>query len=83
MLMATRKAKKAAGKGEPCSCCPPAPGVHNIEDWMLIMLGGLGLLQAINWISWPGFNQYFAIVWPVLVLVIGAKSLMDRGGCTC
>lgn len=84
--MATKKAKKAAmpaKEEEMCGCCSPLPGVHNIEDWMLIMLGGIGLLQAINWINWPGFNSYFMVVWPVLVLVIGAKSLIDRNSCCC
>ena len=81
--MATKKAKKAAvKKAEPCCACDaPAIGIPHIQDWLLIFLGALGLATALGYINWPGFNSYFPVVWSVLVLVIGATNLMNKGSC--
>jgi hypothetical protein len=82
-----KKAKKAAvamKKGKECSCCSePAAGMANIQDWLLIFLGALGLAYALGYINWPGFYSYFPYVWSVLVLVIGAKNLMNKNECCC
>ena len=81
--MATKKAKKAAVKqAEPCcACSAPAAGMPHIQDWLLILLGALGLATALGYINWPGFNSYFPVVWSVLVLVIGATNLMNKNAC--
>jgi len=80
--MATKKAKKAAvKKAEPCACSAPAAGIPHIQDWLLILLGALGLATALGYINWPGFNAYFPVVWSVLVLVIAATNLMNKNCC--
>jgi hypothetical protein len=81
--MATKKAKKAVVKKEEscCACDEPLAGIPHIQDWLLILLGGLGLATAIGYISWPGFGSYFPVVWSVLVLVIGATNLMNKKSC--
>jgi len=79
--MATKKAKKAAVKAEPCACCESKAGIPHIQDWLLILLGALGLATALHYINWPGFDAYFPVVWAVLVLVIGATNLMNKNGC--
>ena len=82
--MATKKAKKAAmKKAAPCACETPEAGIPHIQDWLLIMLGALGLGTALGYIKWPGFDAYFPVVWAVLVLVIGATNLMNKNNCTC
>ena len=81
--MATKKAKKMAVKKiEPC-CAGSAPmaGIPHIQDWLLIILGALGLSTALGYVIWPGFNLYFPVVWSVLVLVIGATNLMNKNCC--
>ncbi len=80
--MATKKAKKAAVKKvESCACCGPEAGIPHIQDWLLILLGALGLATALHYINWPGFDLYFPVVWSVLVLVIGATNLMNKNCC--
>ena len=79
--MATKKAKKAMKKATPCACCAPVAGIPHVQDWLLILLGALGLASALGYIIWPGFNSYFPYVWSVLVLVIGATNLMNKGNC--
>jgi len=82
VLMATKKAKKAAVmKEEACACCEEKAGIPHIQDWLLILLGALGLATALRYISWPGFDVYFPVVWSVLVLVIGATNLMNKSRC--
>ena len=59
--MATKKAKKmAVKKAEPCACCAPAAGIPHVQDWLLIILGALGLATALGYISWPGYTCYVA-----------------------
>ena len=81
--MATKKAKKATVKKVESCCADSAPmaGIPNIQDWLLIFLGGLGLSTALGYLSWPGFDSYFPVVWSALVLVIGATNLMNKKGC--
>ena len=83
--MATKKAKKAAVKKmeKACACCEEKAGIPHIQDWLLILLGALGLATALHYINWPGFDAYFPVVWSVLVLVIGATNLMNKNACTC
>ncbi|MFA6328832.1 MAG: hypothetical protein WCY41_05285 [Candidatus Micrarchaeia archaeon] len=82
--MATKKAKKmAVKKAAQCACCAPTAGISNIQDWLLILVGGLGLATALNYINWPGFEAYFPTVWSVLVLVIAVTNLMNKNNCTC
>jgi len=81
--MATKKAKKVAVKKVE-SCCEGndvIAGIPHIQDWLLIILGGLGLSTALGYVSWPGFGSYFPVVWSVLVLVIGATNLMNKKCC--
>ena len=84
--MAAKRAKKKAAvamkKEEACACCPPAAGMADIQDWLLIFLGALGIAFALGYIDWPGFGGYFPYVWSILVLVIGAKNLMNKN-CEC
>ncbi|MCX6772015.1 MAG: hypothetical protein NTX79_08275 [Candidatus Micrarchaeota archaeon] len=82
--MATKKAKRAMRKAaaESCECDSPMAGIPHIQDWLLILLGALGLGTALGYISWPGFASYFPVVWSVLVLVIGATNLMNKK-CSC
>jgi hypothetical protein len=80
--MAAKRAKKAAMKKE-CSCCASSGGVHNLKEWLLIILGAIGLANALGYVSWPGFETYFPYVWSVLVLVIGITSAMEKSNCTC
>lgn len=80
--MATKKAKKMSAKKEAeCACCAPSAGIPHVQDWLLILLGALGLATALNYIAWPGFDAYFPVVWAVLVLVIGATNLMNKNAC--
>jgi len=82
--MAAKKAKKAAvKKEEECACCSSPEGISNLKEWLLIILGAIGLANALGYISWPGFNSYFSFVFPVLVLVIGITSAMEKANCTC
>lgn len=61
-----------------CSC---SSGYSNLEEWLLIILGGLGFAQALGYLSLVPF--YFAYVWSALVLVIGIKKVIDKSNCTC
>jgi len=80
--MATKKAKKmAVKKVESCACDAPAAGIPHVQDWLLIILGALGLATAIGYIKWPGFDAYFPAAFAVLVLVIGATNLMNKNSC--
>ena len=82
--MAAKKAKKMAmKKAEACACCAPSGGVSNLQEWLLIILGAIGLARSLNMIDWPGFDSYFLTVFSVLVLVIGIKSAMDKANCSC
>lgn len=78
--MAAKKAKKAAMKKDECACCS-SDGIHNLKEWLLIILGAIGLANALGYISWPGFEMYFPYVWSVLVLVIGITSAMEKASC--
>ena len=78
--MATKKAKRMAVKKAE-SYSAPAAGIQHIQDWLLIILGGLGLATTLGYIVLPGFDSYFQYVWPVLVLVIGITNLMNKNSC--
>ncbi|GEM_PF-2827454 len=47
-----------------------------IAEWLLVILGGLGLTQALGYIDLGLW--YFDYVWSVLVLVIGIKIIIDK-----
>lgn len=82
--MAGKKAKKKARyesySKEECSCCTPGA---DVPDWLLLLVGGFGLLNAMGWVTWPVFNSGFNAVWPVIVVVIAVKNLMERKNCKC
>jgi hypothetical protein len=83
MSMAGKKVKRAAAKvakAEECACCTPN---NYLMETLLIIVGGIGLVNAVGYINWPGFSAYFPFVWSILVLVIGIKEVMDKGSCTC
>jgi len=90
--MAVKKMKKAAmkktessmmaKKAEPCcACSAPTKGLPHIQDWLIILLGALGLATSMGLVDWPGFGSYFPSVWSVLVIVIGATNLMNKNRC--
>ncbi len=62
----------AAGKCD-CSSCGP---FGKLEMYMLVLLGGLGLVNAFNWIPLGPSNVLFQYTWSVLVLVIGFTRLL-------
>jgi hypothetical protein len=73
--MAGKKMKKAAKKE---ACCSTG-GYDNLEEWLLVILGGLGFAQALGYLNLAPF--YFAYVWSALVLVIGIKKVIDKSNC--
>ncbi len=75
--MAGKKMKKAAKK-ETCCC---SGGNDNLEEWLLVILGGLGFAQALGYLNLTPY--YFAYVWSALVLVIGVKKIIDKSNCSC
>lgn len=77
--MAGKKMRKSAQKEETCACCSGTAG--NLEEWLLVVLGGLGFAQALGYL--PMMPAYFAYVWSVLVLVIGIKKVIDKSNCSC
>jgi hypothetical protein len=80
-MAAKKKRKAAVYKEEPCAYCAPSGGISNLQEWLLIILGGIGLANALGYINWPGFDAYFPTVFSVLVLVIGIKSAMEKSSC--
>ena len=62
-----------------CTCCSSQYG--NLEEWLLVILGGLGFVQAVGYIDLTRF--YFAYVWSALVLVIGILKVINKSSCTC
>lgn len=82
--MAGKKAKKRpryeAASKEERSCGTPGA---NLPDWLLLFVGGFGLVNALGWVSWPMFTSGFNSVWPVLIIVIAIKNLMDKQNCGC
>ncbi|MEM4633994.1 MAG: hypothetical protein QW275_02450 [Candidatus Anstonellaceae archaeon] len=51
--------------------------LHHPEDWVLMVLAAVGfanLLPPINTLLGQNLNY----AWPIIVLVIGIKKLMDR-----
>jgi hypothetical protein len=82
--MAAKKAKKTAmKKAEVCDNCESFASVGHLQEWLLIILGAIGLARSLNMINWPGFDSYFLTVFSVLVLVIGIRSAMNKASCTC
>jgi len=77
---ARKKARYESASKEECSCC--APGA-SLPDWLLLLVGGFGLVHALGWADWPVFTSGFNAVWPVLVIVIAAKNLMEKKNCSC
>ena len=73
-----KKAVKKA-KADPCGCgCGCGNG--NIEEYMLIFVAGVGLVNALGMIAFP---YYVPIVLYVLVGVMGVKKLLDKQACSC
>lgn len=72
--MAGKKMKKAA-KAAKCDCSSCGP-FGKLEMYMLVFLGGLGLVSAFNWIPLGSNTILFQYVWSVLVLVIGFTRLL-------
>jgi len=75
--MAGKRMKKAAKKEAEYACCTADSG--NLEEWLLIVIGGLGFAQALGYLNLTPF--YFAYVWSALVLVIGIKKVIDKSSC--
>lgn len=81
--MAAKKNKKAVTKKpvshSPCSCVEePAAGLAHIQDWILILVGGLGLVSALGYLKLQAFDSIFPFVWSTLVIIIGIKNLMNK-----
>ncbi|MCX6769462.1 MAG: hypothetical protein NT051_02150 [Candidatus Micrarchaeota archaeon] len=83
--MAARKKRKAVrnvsiSKSE-CSCC--STNDAHLKEWLLIILGAIGVINVVypSMLDFPGFAQLFQIAWPVLVLVIGITSVMEKKCC--
>jgi len=76
--MAGKKMRKAAKKEEACCCIG---GSGNLEEWLLVVLGGLGFAQALGYL--PMMPSFFPYVWSSLVLVIGIKKVIDKSSCGC
>lgn len=75
-----RKAAKSV-KADSCECsCGCESGTGNLEEYMLIFVAGVGLVNALNMISFP---YYVPVVLYVLVGVIGVKKLLDKQACGC
>lgn len=49
-----------------------------IKSWVLIILGLLGLIQAVGYAPMP---WYFGYVWSIIVLIIGIKKLWYLHSC--
>ena len=83
--MAARKKRKAV-RSVPVSksdcCCGTANDAH-LREWLLIILGAIGVINVVypSMLNFPAFAQLFPIVWPVLVLVIGITSVMEKKCC--
>lgn len=76
--MAGKKGKMKPMKAkmdECCECCCD-DGFYKLEIWILVLLGAVGLLSALNVLGFGTFGLYFQYVWSVLVLVIGLSRLM-------
>ncbi len=76
--MAGKKMKKMAMKAVTagnCDCASCGP-FGKLEMYMLVFLGGLGLLNAFSWLPLGPNNLLFQYVWSVLVLVIGMTRLL-------
>jgi len=79
-MMAGRK-KKAMKKVKVESCsCASGNGMGNLEEYMLIFVAGVGLVNVLNMIIFP---SYVPVVLFVLVGVIGVKKLLDKQACCC
>ena len=74
--MAGKKMKKAARKEEAC-CGTSKTG--NLEEWLLVVLGGLGFTQALGYL--PMMPSFFPYVWSSLVLVIGITKVINKSSC--
>ena len=71
-----KKMEKSAG----CSCDCHGSGYTKIVGWILVILGLLGLLQAIGYINLGPY--LFAYIWSLIVLIIGVKKVFWYT-CTC
>ncbi len=78
--MAAKRSKKRAMVKKESACCSSG-GISNLKEWLLIVLGAIGLASALGYVDWPGFESYFPYVWSVLVLVIGITSAMEKSNC--
>ena len=78
--MPAKRTKKAAVKAKPAECACHSSQYGNLEEWLLVILGGLGFAQAVGYI---GVLPFFAYVWSALVLVIGITKVIEKSNCTC
>ena len=79
--MPAKKMRKAVAKKKPAECACCSGQYSNLEEWLLVILGGLGFAQAIGYINLVPF--YFAYVWSALVLVIGILKVINKSNCSC
>lgn len=78
--MAGKKMMKKTNRGGSCECgCHE--GFVKVTGWVLVILGLLGLLQAVNYINLDAY--WFAYVWSIIVLIIGAKKIFWCNSCGC
>lgn len=60
------------------SCCGSGVSHHKVIGWVLVILGLLGVLQAVGYVSLPSI---FAWVWALFVLIIGVKKVFWSDCC--
>jgi|GEM_PF-1884544 len=51
--------------------------LHNPEDWVLLVLGSVGFANLVPKIS-ATMGTPLTYTWPIIVVVIGIKKLIDR-----
>ena len=74
IIMARRRAKRK--KSRAMRSYSSTLSQCRLAEWLLVILGGLGLTQALGYIDLGLW--YFDYVWSVLVLVIGIKTIIDK-----
>jgi hypothetical protein len=84
--MAVKKSKKkpkmAKVESVSESCCCGNDGIGaNLSEWLLILVGGFGLAYALGYVDWPLFTGGFQIAWPIIVIVVAMKNIMDKKNC--
>ena len=78
--MAAKKMARKMDKGASCEC-----GCHDahvrVTGWIMVILGLLGLLQAVGYINLASY--WFGYVWALIVLVLGIKKVFWFNSCDC